>query len=215
MAYCTIRPVWNGIGFRCARNAGVAQRNSPEEQKMTPAKRKAAVTAVFAGMAVNVAGDAILGVRIENFQGMATFSPAWVADVFMVNFIVGLVVARIFGRHAKWLAIVPPFLVRCLSYVYLYFFQNHHGDFFLQLHLHYWGPTVILAVECANIGGILGEVLMGVYTRKQAPVSFGGAPARAVAAGAKPVPAKPTEAMPLGERETLAPRLWADSGAGR
>jgi len=87
-------------------------------------------------------------------------------DVFLVNFIVGLVVARIFGKHAKWLAIVPPLLVRSLSYIYQYLFESGEGDFFLQLHLHYWGPTVILAVECANIGGILGEVLMGVYSRK-------------------------------------------------
>jgi hypothetical protein len=136
---------------------------------MTPARRKAAVVAVAAGMAVNFLGDWLLGVRIELFRGMATFTPAWVADVFIVNFIVGLVVARFFGRHAKWLAIVPPLLVRCISYAMLYFVQSHHGDFFLQLHLHYWGPTVILAVECSNIGGILGEVLMGVYRRKEAP----------------------------------------------
>jgi hypothetical protein len=132
---------------------------------VTPSRIRLAVVAVLAAMAVNFLGDWMLGVRIEVFQGMATFTPRWVVDVFVVNFIVGLVVARIFGRHAKWLAIVPPFLVRCTSYAYLYFLENHYGDFFLQLHLFYWGPTVILAVECANIGGILGEVVMGVYSR--------------------------------------------------
>ena len=111
-------------------------------------------------------GDWLLGVRIELFRGMATFTPAWMADVFLVNFLSGLLVARYFGRHAKWLAIVPPLIVRSLSYAYLYVIENPSGDFFLQLHLHYWGPTVILAVECANIGGILGEVFMGVYHRK-------------------------------------------------
>jgi hypothetical protein len=130
---------------------------------------RAGVFAVLAGMAVNAFGDWALGVRLEDFRGMATFTPAWVVDVFVVNFVVGLIVAKFYGRHAKWLAIVPPLLVRCLSYGYLYFIENHQGDFFLQLHLHYWGPTVILAVECANIGGILGEVMMGVYGRK--PVS--------------------------------------------
>jgi hypothetical protein len=133
---------------------------------MTPARRRAAIAAVIAGMAVNFLGDWILGARIEIFRGLNTFTPAWMLDVFLVNFIVGLVVARVFGKHAKWLAIVPPLLVRSLSYAYLYFIENRHGDFFLQLHLHYWGPTLILAVECANIGGILGEVLMGVYSRK-------------------------------------------------
>jgi hypothetical protein len=121
--------------------------------------------AVLAGMATNALGDWLRGVRLEIFRGMATFTPLWMLDVFLVNFIVGLVVAKIFGRHAKWLAIVPPLLVRSLSYLHLYFVESHQGDFFLQLHLHYWGPTVILAVECANIGGILGEVLTGVYSR--------------------------------------------------
>jgi hypothetical protein len=106
---------------------------------------------------------------------MATFTPRWMLDVFLVNFIVGLVVARFYGRHAKWLAIVPSFLVRCFSYAYLYFIENPVGDFFFQLHLHYWGPTVILAVECANIGGIVGEVLMGVYGRKGRSVGQGNA----------------------------------------
>jgi hypothetical protein len=148
---------------------------------MTPAKRRAAIAAIIAGMTVNFLGDWILGTRIEVFRGLNTFTPAWMLDVFLVNFIVGLVVARIFGKHAKWLAIVPPLLVRSLSYAYLYFVENRHGDFFLQLHLHYWGPTLILAVECANIGGILGEVLMGVYSRKP-----GNAPAESVASGADP-----------------------------
>jgi hypothetical protein len=136
---------------------------------------RAAVLAVGAGMATNFLGDWILGVRLEIFQGMATFTPRWMLDVFLVNFIVGLVVARLYGRHAKWLAIVPPFLVRCISYAYLYFVENPVGDFFYQLHLHYWGPTVILAVECANIGGILGEVLMGVYSRKGQSAGAGNA----------------------------------------
>jgi hypothetical protein len=145
----------------------------------------AGLVAVLAGMLVNFLGDWLLGVRIEIFQGIATFTPRWMADVFLIPFVVGLVVARIFGRHAKWLAIVPPFLARCLSYSYLYFVENPYGDFFLQLHLHYWGPSVILAVECANIGGILGEVLMGVYSRK-GPLARG---TPGTVAGANPPPA--------------------------
>ena len=136
------------------------------EDIVNASRLRLASIAVLAGMATNALGDFLLGVRVEIFKGMATFTPLWVLDVFVVNFVVGLVVAKFFGRHAKWLAIVPPLLVRCISYAYLYFVENHQGDFFLQLHLHYWGPTVILAVECANIGGILGEVLMGVYSRK-------------------------------------------------
>ncbi len=125
----------------------------------------AGVAAVLAGMAVGALGDWISGVRLEIFQGMSTFTPAWMGDVFVVNFLVGLMVAAIFGRHAKWLAIVPPLLLRSISYLYLYFTMPH-PDFFLNLHLFYWGPTLILAVECANLGAILGEVRKGVYRRK-------------------------------------------------
>lgn len=128
---------------------------------------RSGTVAVLAAAALIAAGDWALGVRIEIFRGMNTFTPQWMLDVFVVNFLSGLLVARIYGKHAKWLAIVPPLIVRSLSYAYLYYVQSHNGDFFLQLHLHYWGPTVILAVECANFGGIVGEVMRGVYHRKR------------------------------------------------
>jgi hypothetical protein len=134
-----------------------------ENRKMN-SRYVSGVVAVLAGMALNFSGDWLLGVRIEIFSGISTFSFAWMVDIFLVPFFVGLVVARIFGRGSKWLACLPPLFVRSLSYAYLYY-SDPQGDFFLKLHLHYWGPCVILAVEAANIGGILGEVLMGVYRR--------------------------------------------------
>lgn len=123
------------------------------------------IVAVLAGMALNFFGDWLLGVRIEVFKGIATFNFLWMVDIFLVPFLVGLLVARIFGKHAKWLACLPPLFVCSLSYLYLYF-SNPGIDFFFDLHLHYWGLCVILAVESANIGGILGEVFMRVYHRK-------------------------------------------------
>ncbi len=63
---------------------------------------------------------------------------------------------------------LPPLFVRFLSYLYLYFSDTSH-DFFFNFHLHYWGLCVILAVESANIGAMLGEVLVGVYGRKGVP----------------------------------------------
>jgi hypothetical protein len=164
-----------GHHCQCGFLIDPALRAGLEESNLGNSRMRAAVLAVGAGMGTNFLGDWVLGVRLEIFQGMATFTPRWMLDVFLVNFVVGLVVARFYGRHAKWLAIVPPFLVRCISYAYLYFVENPVGDFFFQLHLHYWGPTVILAVECANIGGILGEVLMGVYSRKGRSAGEGNA----------------------------------------
>ena len=120
--------------------------------------------AVLVGMALNIIGDLALGVRIEHFSGLATFTIWWMLDIFLVPFIVGLAVARMFGNGSKWLACLPPILVRGLSYLY---YSDSKGDFFLDLHLFYWGPCVILAVESANFGAILGEVLVGVYGRQR------------------------------------------------
>ncbi len=124
--------------------------------------------AVLAGMALNFAGDWLLGAKVEVFKGIDTFTFPWALDVFFVPFLVGLLVAKIFGKHAKWLAVLPPLFVRFLSYLYLYFSDTSH-DFFFNFHLHYWGLCVILAVESANIGAMLGEVLVGVYGRKGVP----------------------------------------------
>ncbi len=128
------------------------------------------VAAVVIGMAINFLGDMLLGVRVEVFSGISTFTPLWVADVFFVPFLVGFEVSWIFGRGGKWLACLPPLFLRALAYMYLTLFDNPkpYVDFFFLIPLGYWGPTVILAVECANIGGIIGEVLKGTYRRTPA-----------------------------------------------
>ncbi len=133
-------------------------------------------TAVLVGMALICLCDRLLNVRIETFSGIATFTFAWMLDVFIVPFVVGLVVAWIFGKHAKWLACLPPLLVRCFFYVYVTLFDNPHPyvDFFYEIPLGYWGLCVILNVEAANFGAILGEVLTGVYDRKIALPELSG-----------------------------------------
>lgn len=126
----------------------------------------------MAGMALNFSGDWLLGVKIEVFSGIATFTFPWMLDIFLVPFIVGLVVSKIVSRrYGKWLACLPPLFVRCISYSYMYLFVFNDGkDFSYHLNLYYWGPCVILAVEAANIGGILGDVLIGTYRRKELQV---------------------------------------------
>ncbi len=123
--------------------------------------------AVLAGTVLNLLGDWLLGVRIEIFQGMATFTLPWILDVFLVPFIAGYVVAKLYGeKGGKWLACLPPLIVRFGSVLYLYFTDPlWNDDLFYHLHLHYWGLCVILAVEAANIGGILGEFKLSAYIR--------------------------------------------------
>lgn len=127
--------------------------------------------AVLAGMLLNFAGDWLLGAHIEVFKGVSTFTLPWMLDIFVLPFLVGMLVAKIYGhKGGKWLACLPPLFVRCLTYGYMYLFVFNDGkDFYFHLNLYYWGPCVILVVEAANFGGILQEVLVGSYARKSEP----------------------------------------------
>ncbi len=132
------------------------------------------IIALLSGMFLNHLGDRLLGVQIELFSGLSTFSIAWVLDVFFVPFLVGLLVARIFGRGAKWLCYFPPFFVRSFSYLnILYITGIPHGSILNPL--GWWGLYVILAMEAAAIGGILGEVMIKkVYGRSNDLIAVEG-----------------------------------------
>lgn len=123
------------------------------------------VLAVLAGMALIYLGDQALGVNIEIYRGIATFTLPWVIDVFLVPFVAGVVVSLIYGRHGKWLACLPPLFVRGISFIQLTFFNDssEYVDLFFKVPLAYWGPCLILVVEVGNFGGIIGEIMKGVY----------------------------------------------------
>ena len=132
--------------------------------------------AIAAGMDVIAVGDRLLGAKIEVFYGMATFTLAWALDVFLVPFISGLAVSAVVrSRMGKWLSFLPPLFVRSLSYLYMYLYVYNDGkDFFYHLNVFYWGLCVILSMEAANIGGLLGDVLAGAYgTRPKATSALG------------------------------------------
>ena len=126
---------------------------------------KLGMVALLAGMILNYLGDRLLGVRIELFSGLSTFSFAWILDVFFVPFLVGLLVSRIFGMGGKWLCYFPPLIVRSLNYAeILYVSGTPHGSNLNPM--GWWGLYVILAMESAAIGGILGEVMKkNIYGR--------------------------------------------------
>lgn len=123
------------------------------------------VIALLSGMLLNHLGDRLLGVRLELFSGLSTFSLAWVLDLFFVPFLVGLLVARIFGSGSRWLCYFPPLIVRCISYAnFLYISGIPHGTILNPM--GWWGLYVILAMEASAMGGILGEVMIKhVYGR--------------------------------------------------
>jgi hypothetical protein len=125
------------------------------------------LVALLAGVALNHLGDRLLGVRLELFSGLSTFSFAWGLDVFVVPFLTGLLVSRIFGMGGKWLCYFPPLIVRSISYAEIvYITGTPHGSILNPL--GWWGFYVILAMEAAGIGGIIGEVLIkNVYGRSK------------------------------------------------
>lgn len=127
----------------------------------------AGLLALIGGMLLNFLGDRLLGVKMELFWGLSTFSLPWVLDVFFLPFLVGLFVARVFGRGAKWLCYFPPLLVRIISYIDILYFSGIPQGSILNP-MGWWGLYVILAMESAAIGGILGEVMIKhVYGRSQ------------------------------------------------
>ena len=123
----------------------------------TRVKRGAA--ALVAGCLIIYAGDHLLGVRIELFWGLATFSLLWFLDVFVVPLIAGIVVGMLYGLGGKWLAYFPPLIVRFYGYFETFRLIGIPSNAHL-MPMGWWGFFVILAVESAAIGGVLGEIFI-------------------------------------------------------
>ncbi len=126
--------------------------------------------AVLIGTAFNHFADRILGVQIEAFSGgIGYFSPSWVLDMFLVPFIAGGMVSLIYGFGGKWLSYLPSLIVRSLSY----FAISHHvtgmapGSSLMPY--GWWGFYLILTIEAAAVGGVLGEVVIKRTYGRSAP----------------------------------------------
>ncbi len=123
------------------------------------------VFALMTGVLLNYFGDQLLGVKMELFHGLSTFSFAWGIDVFFLPFLVGVVVAWIFGLGGKWLCYFPPLIVRSFSYAQILYVTGAPSGSILNP-MGWWGLYVILAIESAAMGGIFGEVMIkSVYGR--------------------------------------------------
>jgi hypothetical protein len=117
------------------------------------------LVAILLAMVLNHLGDRLLGIKIEIFTGIAYFSPLWIVDVFMVPLICGILVSVIYGMGGKWLCYFPPMIVRAISYYEVAHITGVPQGAAL-IPLGWWGFFVILVVESAVIGGVLGEVMM-------------------------------------------------------
>lgn len=117
------------------------------------------VVAISAGALVNYLGDRLLGVRLELFWGVSTFSPLWVVDLFLVPFVAGIVVSLIYGLGGKLLCYFAPIITRGISYIYMI---NYEGlpEGVTVLPVWYWILVLIVAIEAAAFGGVLGEIMI-------------------------------------------------------
>ena len=129
--------------------------------------------AIVVGCAVNYLGDWIFGVRIELFWGLDTFGFMWFMQLFVWPVFVGFAVSYIYGLGGKWIAMFPPLIMRYLAY-----YETQHiigvppGAELMPL--GWWGFFVILAMETAMIGGVLGEIaIKRVYGRSEPQAEAG------------------------------------------
>jgi len=126
--------------------------------------------AMVVGCTVNYVGDRIFGVRIELFWGLDTFNFFWFLQIFILPIFVGLSVTLVYGLGGKWFAMLPPLIVRSLAY-----YETQHiigvPDGADLMPLGWWGFFVILAVEVAMIGGVIGEIsVKRIYGRSDKPL---------------------------------------------
>lgn len=117
------------------------------------------VIALAVGCLVNYVGDLLLGVRIELFWGLQTFNFIWFLQLFVLPVFVGISVSFFFGLGGKWLCYFPPFIVRFLAYYETVYITGVPQGAQL-MPMGWWLFFVIIAVECAAIGGVLGEIMV-------------------------------------------------------
>ena len=132
---------------------------------MTKQRFFTGLLALFVGCLVNYLGDLALGVRIELFYGLQTFNFVWFLQLFVLPVFVGISVSAFFGLGGKWLCYFPPMIVRVAAYYETKFLTGVPEGTDL-MPFGWFIFFVILAVECAAIGGVLGEIMIKrVYGR--------------------------------------------------
>ncbi len=119
----------------------------------------AAALSIMVGCLVNYIGDKLLGVRIELFWGLQTFNFVWFLQLFILPVLVGMSVSFIYGLGGKWLCYFPPLIVRLIAYYETqYIIGVPEGASLMPM--AWWGFFVIIAIECAAIGGVVGEIMI-------------------------------------------------------
>lgn len=132
---------------------------------LTRARFFSKIMAIILGCVLNYFGDRLLGVKIELFRGILDFNGLWVIDMLVLPFLVGVLVAVIFGLGGKWLCYFPPLIVKSISYVEsIYLNPVPEGASLIPFGM--WGLFVTVVMTAAAFGGVMGEIMVkGTYGR--------------------------------------------------
>jgi len=113
------------------------------------------------GCLIMQTGISLLGVRLEWFYGMETFSPSWVFSMSLLPFLTGIAVGVIYGFGGKYLAHFPPALV--MGYAYYQSMTHVLPDGVYLLPWQLFGFYAILLMEFSAFGGVIGELFIRRY----------------------------------------------------
>ncbi len=123
------------------------------------------IMALSVGSAIVYFGDRLLNVSLEVYFGISTFSPIWVLDLIFVPLVAGFVVSLIYGLGGKMLAHFAPLFVRIFGYYSID--TALFPDGVMLLPIGYWILIIIVSMEAAAAGGLIGEfVIKKTYGRR-------------------------------------------------
>ncbi len=120
---------------------------------------KWALIAITAGAAAMYALNFIFGVRMELFGDLTSyFHPSLFIGLVFTPFVAGVIVSLIYGLGGKVLCYFPALIVYLHQYFSTVAGTSAIPDDMRLLPIGYMGFIIIVAIESAAVGGILGEV---------------------------------------------------------
>lgn len=120
---------------------------------------KWALFAIFSGAIVIYTLNQLLGVRLELFQDLTSyFHPSLFIGLVLTPFLGGVTVSLIYGLGGKVLCYFPALMVYLFQYFSTATGASAIPEDMRLLPIGYMGFIIIVAIEAAAVGGILGEL---------------------------------------------------------
>lgn len=123
---------------------------------------------VFIGCLLIFAGIRLLGVQIELYRGIHLIDGSWITAIYLLPFLVGGLMVRLFGAGGSWLCWIPPMIVEGIAYIDTAYISGVPEDAQL-IPVGYWVYYVVLMVGDAAIGGFAYQIFKNYkeYSKKR------------------------------------------------